>query len=114
VELGSIEATPLRRLWVLQLPYNGLECFAEVQRMARRAVIGELRTCGLMPLSMRILARSGPLAEESCALAVHSKNNDCSNLCHCDQMLIIIGPMGRREESSAFLSVARYANVLPT
>lgn len=29
------------------------------------------------------------------------KNNDCSNLCHCDQMLIIIGTDGGGEKNQA-------------
>ena len=76
---------------VLQLPYDGLKSFTEIERVTRRAVIGEFE-------DVRLDAPVDEDLGEECAsrlkrfvtrLAV-GKYDDCGKLCHCDQVLVII------------------------
>lgn len=84
-------ASVIMGIGVLQLPYDGLKSFMEVQRMARRAVIGESEDVRLDAFAYEDLGEkpASGLKTPVPRLAV-GKYDDSSELCHFDQVLVIL------------------------
>ena len=85
--------------------------------MARRAVLGEFEDVRLDAFADEDLGEQTSLAVLKTPvpwLAV-GKYDDLRELCHCDQVLVILwADRVMRMTLKRFLSVARYAKVLPT
>jgi hypothetical protein len=84
-------ASVVMGIGVLQLPYDGLKSFTEVQRMARRAVIAEFEDVRLDAFADEYLGEkpASVLKTPEPWLAV-GKYDFSGELCHCDQVLVIL------------------------